>query len=55
MFQPIFIPDKHTHELSINKIPMSKKLIFLRFIHLFMFQQKLGEVGEKQTIMSLSM
>ena len=46
MFQPIFIPDKHTRLLKINVNPMSKKLKKIHFIDFFMFQQKSFEKWE---------
>ena len=55
MFPPIFIPDKHTHELRMYVNPMSKKLNFLCFIDFVnVSTKKLGKEGEKQSIMSLS-
>ena len=55
MFPPIFIPDKQTHELRINVNPMSKKLIFYFLFTFDVTTEKLEKVGEKQSIMSLSM
>ena len=56
MFTPISIPYKQPRELRTYEIPMSKKLISLRFIHfLYVSTIKLGKVGEKQTITSLAM
>ena len=57
MFTPILMPDKNTHELGNNSNPTSKKLKFSRFFLLFLFvrTKKIEKVGEKQSIMSLSM
>ena len=55
-FTPILIPDKNTRELRNNVNPTCKKLEFSRFFLLFTLGQKNFEkVGEKRSIMSLSM
>ena len=54
-FTHIFIPNNHTRELRIYVNSMSKKLIFVVLLtFLCFYQKKLGKVGEKQSIMSLS-
>ena len=55
MFTPIFITHKHTREPRIYVNPMSKNLNFFSFIDFYVSTKKLGKVGEKQSIMSLSM
>ena len=56
MIPPIVIRDKNTHELNINVNPMSKKLKFSHFMDVLCSdKKKLRKVGEKQSIMSLSM
>ena len=56
MFTPILIRDKNTRELKNNVNPVSKKVkIFTFFWTFYVPTKKLGKVGEKQSIMSLSM
>ena len=58
MFTPILIPDKNTHEHRNNVNPMSKKVKFFTFFFFLLYYvatKNLGKVGEKQSIMSLSM
>ena len=55
MFKPIFIPDKNTCELRNNVNPTSKKFKFSHFLDFLYSDKNLGKVGEKQSIMSLSM
>ena len=55
-FTPILMPDKNTRELRNNVNPTSKKLEMSGFHGVFMFWKKnLRKVGEKRSIMSLSM
>ena len=55
-FKPILIPDKNTREIRNNVNPTSKKLKFSRVLDLLCSYKKTFEkVGEKQSIMSLSM
>ena len=55
-FTPILMPDKNTRELRNYVNPTSKKLEISDFHGVFMFWQKnLRKVGEKRSIMSLSM
>ena len=56
MFPPILIADKNTRVLRNNVNPTSKKFNFSRFFLSFYVPTKnLGKVGEKQSIMSMSM
>ena len=58
MFTPISISDKNTRELrkDINPKDITKQLEFSRFFGLLILGQKTFEkVGEKQSIISLSM
>ena len=56
MFTPILMPDKNSRELRNNVNPTSKKVKIFTILDLFYVPTKnLGKVGEKQSIMSLSM
>ena len=56
MFTPILMPDKNSRELRNNVNPTSKKNKIFTILDLFYVPTKnLGKVGEKQSIMSLSM
>ena len=49
MFTPISIPDKQPRELRIYEIPMSKKLISLRFIHFLYVSTKKAWKSRRKT------
>ena len=55
-FTPILMPDKNTRELRNNVNPTSKKIEISGFHgFLFVLTKTLRKVGEKRSIMSLSM
>ena len=54
MFTPILIPAKNTRELRNNVNSTSKKFIFSRILDFLCSDKKRRKVGEKQSIMSLS-
>ena len=54
-FTPILMPDKNTRELRNNVNPTTKKLEISGFHGVFVLTKTLRKVGEKQSIMSLSM
>ena len=47
IFPSVLIPNKHTDELKINVIPMSRKLQISCFMDFYVPTKILGEVGEK--------
>ena len=55
MFTPFSIPDENTRKLKNVVNPTSKKLNFSFFFSLYVPTKNLRKVGEKQSIMSLSM
>ena len=55
MFTPNTIPDKNTREFRNNVNPTNKKFNFSRFWTFYVLEKNLAKVGEKQSIMSVSM